>query len=149
LIIFDIEEAISFEGETGPYLQYAAVRAGNILSKLKEREGVSESDVVSSLDGLATDEIAQDAEHDLWTVLFEAARLDSIVEQVVRTLEFSTLAKYAFGLAQLFSAFYHRYPVLSEEDGARKRWRAAGVAYVRRQLTRALDIMGIEVPARM
>ena len=59
------------------------------------------------------------------------------------------LAKYTFGLAQIFNAFYHRYPILNEEDADRKRWRAAGVAYVRAQMTRALDLMGIEVPARM
>ena len=64
----------------------------------------------------------------------------------MRSLEFSALAKYAFGLAQLFNAFYHRYPILNEEDADRKRWRAAGVAYFRAQLTRALDLMGIEVP---
>ena len=64
-------------------------------------------------------------------------------------LEFAGLAKYAFGLAQLFSAFYHKYPIVNEEDRDRKLWRAAGVAYFRTQLTRALDLMGIEVPARM
>jgi arginyl-tRNA synthetase len=68
---------------------------------------------------------------------------------VVRSLEFSVLAKYAFGLAQLFNAFYHRYPILNEDRTDRKYWRAAGVAYVRAQLTRALDLMGIEVPNRM
>ena len=67
----------------------------------------------------------------------------------MRTLEFSVLAKYAFGLAQLFNAFYHRYPILNEEQIERKRWRAAGVAYFRTQLTRALELMGIEVPSRM
>ena len=87
--------------------------------------------------------------HDLWAVVLEASRLDDVVEQVVRSLEFSVLAKYAFGLAQLFNAFYHRYPILNEEQADRKRWRAAGVAYVRAQLTRALDLMGIEVPTRM
>jgi arginyl-tRNA synthetase len=155
LIVFDIEEALSFEGETGPYLQYSVVRAANILRKLQEREGVSESDVQASLDGLAADELeaagapGTDAAHDLWSLLLEASRLDEVVEQVVRSLEFSALAKYAFGLAQLFNAFYHRYPILNEEDQARKRWRAAGVSYVRRQLTDALDLMGIEVPTRM
>ena len=86
---------------------------------------------------------------DLWALVLEASRLDETVDQVVRSLEFSSLAKYAFGLAQLFNAFYHRYPLLNEEDVERKRWRAAGVAYFRRQLTRALDVMGIEVPSRM
>jgi arginyl-tRNA synthetase len=152
LIVFDIEEALSFEGETGPYLQYAAVRAGNILHKLQEREGVSEADVLAALDRTPSGEItaeSDDPTHDLWAVVFEASRLDEVVEQVVRSLEFSGLAKYAFGLAQTFNAFYHRYPILNEEQADRKRWRAAGVAYVRAQLTRALDLMGIDVPNRM
>ena len=92
---------------------------------------------------------SDDPTHDLWAVVFEASRLDEVVEQVVRSLEFSGLAKYAFGLAQIFNAFYHRYPILNEENADRKRWRAAGVAYVRAQLTRALDLMGIDVPNRM
>jgi arginyl-tRNA synthetase len=152
LIVFDIEEALSFEGETGPYLQYAVVRAGNILNKLQEREGLSEAEVVAALDTTAADELiaeSEDPSHDLWAVVFEASRLDEVVEQVVRSLEFSGLAKYAFGLAQTFNAFYHRYPILNEEQADRKRWRAAGVAYVRAQLTRALELMGIDVPNRM
>jgi arginyl-tRNA synthetase len=157
LIVFDIEEALSFEGETGPYLQYAVVRANNIFHKLKERDGLSEADIIRALDGIATAEILGAGEpgqtaadsHDLWAVVFEAARLDDVVEQVIRSLEFSILAKYAFGLAQTFNAFYHRYSILNEEQPDRKRWRAAGVAYYRAQLTRALDLMGIEVPARM
>ena len=152
IIVFDIEEALSFEGETGPYLQYAVVRANNIFHKLQEREGLSEADVVAGLDAAAAAELAsapgEDA-HDLWAVVFEASRLDEVVELVVRSLEFSSLAKYAFGLAQLFNAFYHRYPILAEEDASRQRWRAAGVAYFRAQMTRALDLMGIEVPSRM
>ena len=102
-----------------------------------------------ALDQAGPAELEDDDEHSLWSVVFEAARLDDVVEQVVRSLEFSILAKYAFGLAQRFNAFYHRYPVLNEEQPDRKRWRAAGVAYVRTQLTRALDLMGIEVPIRM
>ncbi len=149
LIVFDMAEALSFEGETGPYLQYAVVRANNIFHKLYEREGVSEADVLRALDSAGTEELADEGDHSLWAVVLEASRLDDIVEQVVRTLEFSVLAKYAFSLAQLFNAFYHRSPILGEEDLNRKRWRAAGVAYVRAQLTRALDLMGIEVPTRM
>ena len=152
LTVFDIEEALSFEGETGPYLQYAVVRAGNILNKLQDREGLSAASVLAALDLAGADEIvaeSDDPTHDLWAVVFEASRLDEVVDQVVRSLEFSSLAKYAFGLAQTFNAFYHRYPILNEESADRKRWRAAGVAYVRAQLTRALDLMGIDVPNRM
>ena len=155
LIVFDIEEALSFEGETGPYLQYAAARANNIFRKLQEREGLSEADVLAALDRTPTDELLETGDasdgghHALWAVVFEASRLDEIVEQVVRSLEFSGLAKYTFGLAQTFNAFYHQYPILNEERTDRKRWRAAGVSYVRTQLTRALDLMGIDVPSRM
>jgi arginyl-tRNA synthetase len=153
LIVFDIEEALSFEGETGPYLQYAVVRANNIFQKLNERDRLTEADILAVLGTSAADEIQEDpADPDgpnLWAVVLDASRLDDIVEQVVRSLEFSVLAKYAFGLAQLFNAFYHRYPILNEERGDRKRWRAAGVVYFRQQLGRALDLMGIDVPARM
>jgi arginyl-tRNA synthetase len=147
LIVFDIEEALSFEGETGPYLQYAVVRANNILQKLQDRAGVTERDVIGGLDGLPVDEL--DGESALWDLVFEAARLDEVVDQVVRSLEFSILAKFAFGLAQKFNAFYHRWSILNEDDPARKRWRAAGVAFFRTQSTRALELMGIEVPSRM
>jgi len=155
LIVFDIEEALSFEGETGPYLQYAAVRANNILRKLQEREGLSEAELLEALDRTPPDELleqgdaADSGDFALWAVVFEASRLDEVVDQVVRSLEFSGLAKYTFGLAQTFNAFYHRYPILNEERADRKRWRAAGVSYVRAQLTRALDLMGIDVPSRM
>jgi arginyl-tRNA synthetase len=155
LIVFDMEEALSFEGETGPYLQYAVVRANNIFRKLQEREGISEADVLRDLDRTPPDELLEAGEasdggdHALWAVVFEASRLDEVVEQVVRSLEFSSLAKYTFGLAQIFNAFYHRYPILNEERADRKRWRAAGVSYVRTQLTLALDLMGIDVPSRM
>jgi arginyl-tRNA synthetase len=153
LIVFDMEEALSFEGETGPYLQYAVVRANNIFNKLREREGLSEEDMLAGLATLSTDELTatggESDSHGLWALVFESARLDEVVDQTIRALEFSVLAKYAFGLAQLFNAFYHRYPILNEEDRARRRWRAAGVAQFRAQMTRALDLMGIEVPTRM
>lgn len=152
LIVFDMEEALSFEGETGPYLQYAVVRANNIFGKLRERGGAEADNVTTGLDSLSLDELTpsegEDA-HDLWALVFEASRLDDIVEQTVRALEFSVLAKYAFGLAQLFNAFYHRYPIINEEDAARRRWRIAGVAYFRAQMTQALALMGIDVPVRM
>ena len=93
--------------------------------------------------------IAGEEANDVWGLALEAARLDEVVEQAVRTLEPATLAKYAFGLAQSFNAFYHRCPILNEERVELKRWRAGVVAYVKQQLTAALDLMGCEVPARM
>jgi arginyl-tRNA synthetase len=151
VIVFDIDEALSFEGESGPYLQYAVVRANNIFHKLKEREGLDEAGVVSAISGVADTVITSDNDeaHDLWGLVLEAARLDEIVEQAVRTLELSVLAKYAFGLAQAFNGFYHKYSILNEERTDARLWRAAAVAYYRAQLTRALDLMGCTVPPKM
>ncbi len=149
VIAFDIAEALSFEGESGPYLQYAVVRANNIFAKLKERLDVDESAVRSSVAALSPDALAGPEGDELWALVLEASRLDEIGEQVVRSLEFSVLAKHAFGLAQAFNAFYHRAPILNEEREDVRAWRAAATAYVRLQLTRALDMMGIEVPVRM
>jgi arginyl-tRNA synthetase len=150
VIVFDIDEALSFEGESGPYLQYAAVRANNIFSKLKERAGLDETAVIDALLSTAPDPITSGAESDdLWGLVLEAARLDEVVDQAVRMLELSVLAKYAFGLAQAFNGFYHKYSILNEERRDVQIWRAAAVAFYRGQLTRALDLMGCTVPARM
>jgi arginyl-tRNA synthetase len=150
VIAFDIDEALNFEGETGPYLQYAVVRANNIFLKLRDREGLDEAAILGALDGTPADELEGGAQgHEVWALVLEASRLDEVADQALRGLEFSVLAKYAFGLAQMFNAFYHRYPILNEEQVAAKRWRAAAVAYFRTQLTRALDLMGIAVPPRM
>jgi arginyl-tRNA synthetase len=147
VIAFDIDEALSFEGESGPYLQYAVVRANNIFQKLDERLGLDERAMLAPLPSAPPGAIDED--HELWALVLEASRLDDVVEQVVRTLEFAVLAKYGFGLAQLFNAFYHRAQILNEERDDVRRWRAAAVAYYRQQLTRVLDLMGVAVPARM
>jgi arginyl-tRNA synthetase len=150
VIAFDIEEALSFEGETGPYLQYAAVRAGNILAKLAERDHIDEAGVLARLPALGRGPIDAGGEADeLWGLVLEAARLDEIVDASIRSLELSGLAKYAFGLAQSFNAFYHRQPILREEREDARLWRAAAVAYTGRQLTQALNLMGCDVPTRM
>ena len=149
VIVFDIEEALSFEGESGPYLQYAVVRANNIFRKLRERTGVEERDIIDTLGSTPATCLERGDGDDLWGLIMESARLDDVVGQAVRTLELSILAKYAFGLAQAFNAFYHRDPILNEEQIDRQRWRAAAVIYFRAQMTRALDLMGCEVPPRM
>jgi arginyl-tRNA synthetase len=150
VIAFDLAEALSFEGESGPYIQYAVVRANNIFQKLQQREGLDEASLLAALGDVPAAELNGDnGSHELWALVLEAARLDEVVEQVVRSLEFSVLAKYAFSLAQSFNAFYHRAPILNEEREDVRRWRAAAVIYVRNQLARALDLAGIEVPPRM
>jgi arginyl-tRNA synthetase len=154
VIAFDLDEAVSFQGESGPYIQYAVVRINNIFRKVQERDGLDEAALVAPLATVPAGELTGDNGHELWSLVLEAARLDEVVEQVIATLEFSVLAKYAFGLAQAFNAYYNLQPpsrssILNEERDDVRRWRAAAVIYLRNQLTRALDLMGIAVPARM
>ena len=127
VIAFDIDEALSFEGESGPYLQYAVVRANNIFAKLKERTGQDEAAVRAAVADAAGRSRSTGAEGDeLWGLVLDAARLDEVVEQVVRTLEFSVLAKHAFALAQAFNGFYHKAPILNEERAGRPRLARGG-----------------------
>jgi len=150
VIAFDMDEALSFEGESGPYIQYAVVRANNIFQKVQQRDGLDEAAFVRTLGEVPPAELnGEHGSHELWSLVLDASRLDEIVEQVVRSLEFSVLAKYTFSLAQAFNAFYHRSPILNEERDDVRRWRAGAVIYVRDQLRRALDLMGVEVPPRM
>ena len=150
VIAFDLAEALSFEGESGPYVQYAVVRANNIFQKLQQREHLDEAALLKTLGDVPAGELnGENGSHEVWALALEASRLDEVVEQTIRSLEFSVLAKFAFSLAQTFNAFYHRAPILNEERHDVRRWRAAAVMYVRNQLTRALDLMGIEVPPRM
>jgi len=150
VIAFDIEEALSFEGESGPYLQYAAVRAGNILQKLEERHGTAAASIADAVRQMPPEALTSGEEADeLWDLILQASRLDEMAESALRSLELSTLAKFAFTLAQAFNAFYHRQQILREEREDARLWRAAGVEYVRQQLTAALDLMGSSVPSRM
>jgi arginyl-tRNA synthetase len=150
LIAFDTADALSFEGETGPYLQYAVVRATSIFKKAAidpdsffgDLAGsVSAEGFVKFLTGESADEF--------WELWQAAAKTSYIVNQCIATTEPAYLAKHAFQLAQLFSAFYHRHPILSETDENRKRFLLATVAVVRRELTRILEVMGITVPPVM
>lgn len=150
IIAFDIDEALSFEGESGPYLQYSTVRAMNVLNKLHTRDGIDEAALVSQWAALESTSLTRPTEgDDLWNLALEAARLDDAVDTSVRTLEPSVLAKYTFGLAQAFNAFYHRYQIANEPDATARLTRAAVLIYVRRQLAAALELMGASVPSRM
>jgi arginyl-tRNA synthetase len=167
VIAFDFNDALSFEGETGPYVQYAAVRATNIFRKggldpegfcRDSAGGVSlaasnagangdEARLVCTggssqyLDGSSGDEI--------WELWLASAKTSYIVRQCIATTEPAYLAKHAFQLAQLFNTFYHRYPILSETDEGRRKFLLATAAVVRRELIRVLAAMGIGVPPVM
>ena len=141
VIAFDFDEAVSFEGDTGPYLQYSLVRAGNIFRKLAERKISAEV----SEDGLAEAEW----EDDLWAVLLEAASTPDVAERAVAALEPSTLARHAFSLAQAFNQFYHRHPIAQEADAALRNRRLAVARIFAREMTRLLGLLGIPEPGRM
>jgi arginyl-tRNA synthetase len=150
VIAFDFKDALSFEGETGPYAQYAVVRATSIFRKAgldadgfgKEvGEQLSAGDMAAYLSGAAANEI--------WELWLAASKTSSVIEQCIATTEPAYLAKHVFQLAQLFNTFYHSHPILSEADEKRKRFLLATVAVVRRELIRSLAVMGISVPPVM
>ncbi|MDR1728509.1 MAG: arginine--tRNA ligase [Acidobacteriota bacterium] len=145
VIAFDFKEALSFEGETGPYVQYAAVRAGNIFRKLAEA-GEEPPSLTGGHPGLGEFLGAND---DIWEAVYQAARLPEVVRQVAETLEMGQLCKYAFALAQRFNLFYHRHHILSEADPQRRGHLLLVTDLVRRQLEKALDLLGCEVPPKM
>jgi arginyl-tRNA synthetase len=146
VIAFDLGEALSFEGETGPYVQYAAVRARNILRKLGER-GESLPDFRESLPREAMARQLQS--EDCWQLLLSASKAGSAVERAVASGEPAHVARYAFQLAQSFSNFYHEFPVLTESDPEKKTFLLWMTDYFRAQLERTLDVLGIQVPEYM
>ena len=143
VIAFDFKEALSFEGETGPYAQYAVVRATNIFRKGGLDAETFEDDwSAEGLKGFLSDD-------ELWELWLGASKTAYVIDQCIATTEPAYLAKHVFQLAQLFNTFYHRYPILSEEDEERRKFLLATAGVVRRELIRALGVMGIEVPPVM
>ena len=151
IIAFDFKEALAFEGETGPYLQYSVVRARNIFNKFQETRADFQPQSLERAvgpealgrffageDGLA-----------FWELTLLTAQLEMTVEQAIAGQEPAGVAKYAFRLAQAFNNFYHRFHILSEPDAERQQFLLYLVQLVNQTLTLALDLMGIEVPERM
>ena len=147
VIAFDFKDALSFEGETGPYIQYAVVRARNIFRKAgatPEAELAEFAKLVELDDYLH----GEDAE-DIWALWLRAARRTLVLEQCIATSEPAHLAKHAFQLAQEFNNFYHKHHILTEEDPARKTFLLATAAVALRELVLALSWLGIESPEAM
>jgi arginyl-tRNA synthetase len=151
IIAFDFKEALAFEGETGPYLQYSVVRARNIFRKYQEShpefrpealgEAITEEQLQSFYSG------PEGAA--FWDLTLLAAQLESVAEQSIAVEEPAVVSKYAFRLAQAFNNFYHRFHILSEEEPARQTFLLFLVHLTHASLNRALDLLGIEVPERM
>jgi arginyl-tRNA synthetase len=146
VIAFDFQEALSFEGETGPYVQYAVVRARNILRKLEEKgERLPDFRVELSADAFGR----QLQSEDFWQVLLAASKADAALERAVTAGEPAHVAKYAFQIAQEFNNFYHQYPVIHEQDREKKVFLLWMTDFFRAQLERTLGVLGIEVPPYM
>ena len=146
VIAFDFKDALSFEGETGPYIQYAVVRARNIFRK-SGTEPDAAVDQLAALD--ATPYLAGDEAEDIWALWLRAGRRTLVLEQCISTSEPAHLAKHAFQLAQEFNNFYHKHHILTEEDPARKTFLLATAAVALRELSAVLSWLGIESPEAM
>jgi arginyl-tRNA synthetase len=146
VIAFDLQEALSFEGETGPYVQYAAVRARKILAKFEEI-GQTIPDFGTELTAEALGRQLQS--EDFWQMLLAASKADAAVESAVANGEPAHVAKYAFQVAQAFSNFYQKYPIIYEENREKKVFLLWMTDFFHRQLQRTAGILGIRVPAYM
>jgi arginyl-tRNA synthetase len=147
IIAFDFQDALSFEGETGPYIQYAIVRAANIFRKASTTPEESLA-AIATLEGL--DELLLSEEGtSLWETWLAASRLTTVLDQTIQSAEPANLAKYAFSLAQQFNNFYHRHHILTETDPTRRALLLATAAAAHRELIRALAYLGIEAPPVM
>ncbi len=145
VLAFDFDEALAFEGDTGPYLQYSAVRARKIFDKLEGRrgEGMVGAEEAASLAGSAIPD-------DLWELVLLCARRREAVAQAVDNLEFSLLAQHVHDLARLFHKLYHAHPVMAEEDpDLRRLRRAVFTVFVGEMRIVLEELLGIPVPEEM
>jgi arginyl-tRNA synthetase len=150
IISFDFKEALAFDGETGPYIQYSVVRANSIFRKLSEAGIEPDANAIKDVTRERIAEMLGGEEgDDLWSLIYLATRLDEHVRSAVAALEPAGVAKWAFQLAQRFNLFYHHYHILSEQDPDRRALLVALTAIVRRQLIATLDLLGITAPDRM
>ena len=151
IIGFDFRDALSFDGETGPYCQYAVVRARNIFRKLADQQANFQLELLDEPgDTAAVAELLKGPEGDgIWELVLLAGSLDHSVEAAVGAQEPAFVAKYSFELAQAFNLFYHRHHILSAENTARKLFLLRLSKLVERQLVTALGLLGIIAPDRM
>jgi arginyl-tRNA synthetase len=145
IIAFDFKDALSFEGETGPYCQYAVVRIRGIRRKGAEAAATT----VEVTQETAASLLAVPEGNGLWEVLLLAGSLDGAVDAAIGAQEPAFLAKYAFQLAQAFNNFYHKHHILSEADEQKRAFLLRLTELVEAQLVRALSLLGIEAPEKM
>lgn len=144
VIAFDFDEALNFEGESGPYLQYSLVRAKNIRRRLQQ-EGIA-ADVFAEEVAALPEEVWSE---DLWDLILEVAQTGETVEKAAESLELSLIARHALDIAQRFNALYHRHPILQEKDPQVRAGRLATVQIFRRGLESLGELLGIPIPEKM
>lgn len=154
IIAFDFKEALSFEGETGPYCQYAAVRANSIFRKLDREAHRASAELIQQAETSANikqeiSTVFEDEGDEIWSLVMLAARLNEVIAQAATSAEPAVLAKYTFNLARSFNLFYHRHRIIAEENATRRAVLVTVADVARRRLTQALAILGIHVPERM
>lgn len=154
VIAFDFKEALSFEGETGPYCQYAAVRANSIFRKLEKETVAAAILSITNAEESETNEkvaavLAGESGTEIWSLVMSAEQIDQVVAQAAASAEPANLAKYTFALARAFNLFYHRHRIIAEEDETKRAVLICAAEITRRRLTSALSILGITVPERM
>jgi arginyl-tRNA synthetase len=145
VIAFDFKDALSFEGETGPYCQYAVVRIRGI-----RRKGLEACATREKLTAATVKKLFEGPEgNGLWELLLLAGSLDYAVDAAINVQEPAFVAKYAFQLAQAFNLFYHQHHILSEADEQKRAFLLRLTELVEAQLVRALSLLGIEAPEKM
>ena len=146
VIAFDFKDALSPEGETGPYVLYAVVRTRSLFRKA----GTTAEAALAEIAGVDVGRyLAGEGSEGIWEVWLRAGKTTLLLDQCIQTAEPAYLAKHAFQLAQEFSNFWRLHPVLSEEDPARKALLLATAAVTERELVRCLAWMGVEAPEVM
>ena len=144
VIAFDFAEALAFEGDSGPYLQYSTVRADNIFRRMEER-GIR----VDRGEGFDRILLGGELPDEMWDLVRGIAEIPLVVRRSVDSLELSVLTRHALEIAQRFNHFYHKFPVMSEEDAGERSRRAACADLFRRGMREIFDLIGMEVPDRM
>jgi len=145
IIAFDFSEALTFEGDSGPYLQYSTVRVQNIFRKMRERNVDPKIDD-ASLDALT---LRGGLSDEMWELVRRSANVPDAVRRGVDALELSVITHELFELSQKFNSFYHKYPILNEKDDAERQRRAVCAEVFRRTMMASLELLGIPVPERM
>ena len=151
IITFDMEEALAFTGETGPYVQNAVVRARNIFGKLEAEghgvDGLLARARAADLGAFLTGEEGDEA----WALLLLMARSEDVAEQAIRAEDVALVAKHTFAVAQAFHSYYQKpkYSVLYAETEDLRAARTLVVDAFVRQMEALLGLLGIPVPERM